>query len=51
MNDKPKVTPQAVKAIESALEERKTKQDRRQAEPNRAYQGEERRSGQDRRNG
>lgn len=44
-----KITPKAVKAIESALEERKTKQDRRKADPARAYKGEERRSGQDRR--
>jgi hypothetical protein len=46
---KAKITPKAVKAIESALEERKVKQDRRQTEPTQPYQGEERRSGRDRR--
>ena len=42
-----KITPKTVKAIESALEERKTKQDRRKTDQ--PYQGEERRSGRDRR--
>lgn len=45
-----KITPKTVKAIESALEERKTKTDRRQPQQQ-PYQGEERRSGRDRREG
>ena len=44
---KPKITPEVVKTIESALEERKKAGDRRQVEAN--YKGAERRGGNDRR--
>ncbi len=45
---KTKLTPTKVKVIESALEERKVRDDRRKREVD-AYKGPERRSGQDRR--
>ena len=44
----PKITPDVVKKIESALEERKTKQDRRSGDA-REFSGKDRRTGQDRR--
>ena len=46
--NKPKITPTVVKTIESALEERKTKADRRGQKAD-SYSGDERRTGQDRR--
>ena len=46
MNEQ-KITPEAVKKIESALEERKTKRDRRQGDN--APDGTDRRAGRDRR--
>lgn len=47
--EKQKITPKVVKTIESALEERKVRGDRRQRGQV-DYSGNERRSGQDRRN-
>lgn len=47
--EKSKITPQVVKTIESALEERKSGGDRRRGDSE-GYTGKERRSGQDRRN-
>jgi hypothetical protein len=43
------LTPTKVKVIETALEERKARDDRRKNKPE-GYQGPERRSGKDRRN-
>jgi hypothetical protein len=43
----PKITPKVVKTIETALEERKTKADRRNKAGD--YSGSERRTGKDRR--
>jgi len=49
MSDK-KITPDVVKKIESALEERKVKQDRRGTAPDtQSFTGTDRRSGKDRR--
>ncbi|MDX9873391.1 MAG: hypothetical protein RBS88_00655 [Spongiibacteraceae bacterium] len=48
--EKGKITPNVVKTIESVLEERKGRQDRRQNDPS-TYTGVERRSGKDRRKG
>jgi len=48
--NKPKITPDVVKTIEGALEERKTRADRRnQTEKEPDYDGKERRAGRDRR--
>lgn len=45
-----KITPKVVKIIETALEERKTRRDRRENPGNaHAYNGSDRRSGKDRR--
>ena len=47
---KTKLTPKTVKVIETALEERKTRADRRKESKSEGYNGPERRSGRDRRN-
>jgi len=49
MTTKKTITPEIVKKIETSLEERKQKRDRRQSAAATSYAGIERRSGQERR--